>query len=251
MSTPAVPAAEELPALSEAERIVNVFVAPSKTMADLRRKASWWIPWLLMSIVSISFVFAMEKRIGWDLIVSTQIEKSANAEAFDRLSPAEKQQRLDSVIRITKYSSYLIPLSSLLWFSALAAALVAVFRFAAGTGITYGRALAIVVYGSLPSLLERLLAIITLCFADPEGFDLKNPIASGPAQWIDLATGGAFASHRFLYSVLNSFDLFALWMILLMAIGISENTGIKRGMAFATIFCGFVGLKLVSAGLGF
>lgn len=87
MSTPAVPAAEVFPALSEAERIVNVFVAPSKTMADLRRKASWGIPWLLMSIVSVSFVFAMEKRIGWDLIVSTQIEKSANAAAFDQLSP--------------------------------------------------------------------------------------------------------------------------------------------------------------------
>jgi hypothetical protein len=220
-------------------------------MADLRRKANWLVPWLLMSIVSISFVFAMEKRIGWDLVVRTQIEKSSGAEAFDQLSPGDKQQRLDSVIRITKYSSYLIPLSSLLWFASLAAALVAVFRFAAGTGITYGRTLAIVVYGSLPSLIERVLAIITMCFADPEGFDVKNPIASGPAQWIDLATGGSFAAHRFLYSLLNAFDLFALWMILLMAIGISQTTEVKRGTAFATIFGGFFVLRLISAGLGF
>lgn len=250
MSTP-TPVAESLPALSEAERILNVFVAPSKTMADLRRKANWLIPWLLMSVVSMSFVFAMEKRIGWDLIVRTQIEKSSNAESFDQLSPADKQQRLDSVIRITKYSSYLIPLSSLLWFAALAAALVAVFRFAVGAGITYGRTLAIVVYGSLPALIERLAAIVTLCFADPEGFDVKNPIASGPAQWIDLATGGAFAAHRFFYSLLSVFDLFALWMVWLIAIGISENTQVKRGTAFLTIFGGFFLLKLVSAGLGF
>ncbi len=251
MSTPAVPAAEGLATLSEAGRILNTFVAPSKTMADLRRKANWLIPWLLMSIFSISFVFAMEKRIGWDLIVRTQIEKSSNAEAFDQLSPAEKQLRLDSGIRITKYSSYLIPLLSLLWFASLAAALVAVFRFAVGANITYGRTLAIVVYGSLPSLIERLLAIITMCFADPEGFDVKNPIASGPAQWIDLATGGAFAAHRFLYSLLSVFDLFTLWMVLLIAIGISVNTQVKRGTAFATIFGGFFVLKLISAGLGF
>jgi hypothetical protein len=251
MNTPAVLVAKESPALSEAQRIVNVFVAPSKTMADLRRQANWLVPWLLMSIVSISFVFTMEKRIGWDLIVRTQIEKSSSAEAFDRLSPAEQWQRLDSDIRITKYSAYLIPVLSVLWFALLAAALVAIFRFALGTGITYGRTLAIVVYGSLPALLERLLAIITLCFADPEGFDLRNPIASGPAQWIDLATGGDFAAHRFLYSVLNSFDLFALWMVLLIAIGISENAQVKRGTAFATIFGGFFVLKLISAGLGF
>jgi len=90
-----------------------------------------------------------------------------------------------------------------------------------------------------------------MCFADPEGFDVKNPIASGPAQWIDLATDGSFAAHRFLYSLLNAFDLFALWMILLMAIGISETTQVKRGTAFATIFGGFFVLRLISAGLGF
>lgn len=251
MSTPAVPVSEGLPALSEAARVLNIFLAPSKTMADLRRRENWLIPWLLMSIVSISFVFAMEQRIGWDLIVHTQIEKSSNAPAFEQLSPAEKQQRLDSDIRITKYSSYLIPLLSLLWFALLAAALVAVFRFAVGANITYGRTLSIVVYGSLPSLIDRLLAIVTLCFADPEGFDVKNPIASGPAQWIDLATGGAFAAHRFLYSLLSVFDLFALWMVLLMAIGISENTEVRRGTAFATIFGGFLVWKLISAGLGF
>jgi hypothetical protein len=251
MSTPVVPVAEGPSALSEGSRILNTFLAPSKTMADLRRKTNWLVPWLLMSIVSVSFVFAMEKRIGWDLIVRTQIEKSSNAVAFDRLSPEEKQQRVDSAIRITKYSSYLIPLSSLLWFATLAAALVAVFRFAVGASITYGRMLAIVVYGSLPSLIERVLAIVTLCFADPEGFDVKNPIASGPAQWIDLATGGAFDAHRFLYSLLNIFDLFTLWMVLLIAIGISENSRVKCGTAFATIFGGFFVLKLISAGLGF
>ena len=251
MSTPAASVANDSPALSEGERILCIFVAPAKTMADLRRKANWLVPWLLMSIVSLSFVFAMEKRIGWELIVRTQIERSASAEAFDRLSPAEQQQRLDLDIRITKYSSYLVPLLSVLWFALLAAALVAVFRFAVGAGITYGRTLAIVVYGSLPWLIERLLAVITMCFADPEGFDLRNPIASGPSQWIDLAMGGEFSAHRFLYSVLNSFDLFTLWMVLLMAIGISENAPVKRGTAFATIFGGFFLLKLVSAGLGF
>ncbi len=43
-------------------------------------------------------------------------------------------------------------------------------------------------------------------------------------------------------------------MILLMAIGISENARVKRGTAFATnlwFFGGFFALKLISAGLGF
>jgi hypothetical protein len=38
--------------LSEGARSVNTFIAPSKTFTDLRRNASWWGPWLLISIVS-------------------------------------------------------------------------------------------------------------------------------------------------------------------------------------------------------
>ncbi len=50
--TPISPNLEPAP-LSEPARILNTFIAPSKTFTDLQRKSSWWAPWLLISIVSI------------------------------------------------------------------------------------------------------------------------------------------------------------------------------------------------------
>jgi len=50
----AVPQATSAP-LSEGQRIVDTFVAPSKTFADVLRKSSWWGPLLLMIVVSIAF----------------------------------------------------------------------------------------------------------------------------------------------------------------------------------------------------
>ena len=35
------------PPMSEGARIINTFIAPSKTFTDLRRSAAWWAPFLL------------------------------------------------------------------------------------------------------------------------------------------------------------------------------------------------------------
>ena len=73
--------------LSEGARIVNTFIAPSKTFTDLRRNASWWGPWLLISIFALIFVYSMDRQIGFDQISRNEIAHSPQADQFDKLSP--------------------------------------------------------------------------------------------------------------------------------------------------------------------
>ena len=57
---PASPApTPETAPLSEGARIVNTFIAPSKTFTDLRRSASWWAPWILIAVFAIVNIYAM------------------------------------------------------------------------------------------------------------------------------------------------------------------------------------------------
>ena len=51
--------------LSEGARILNTFIAPSKTFTDLKRNASWWGPWLVISIFALIFVYSMDRQIGF------------------------------------------------------------------------------------------------------------------------------------------------------------------------------------------
>lgn len=44
--------------LSEPQRLINVFIAPQSTFADLRRKASWWVPFVLSCIFAYGLVFS-------------------------------------------------------------------------------------------------------------------------------------------------------------------------------------------------
>ena len=38
----------EVTGLSQVERVVDTFVAPSKTFTDILRSTSWWLPFLLL-----------------------------------------------------------------------------------------------------------------------------------------------------------------------------------------------------------
>src|SRR5450631_3483174 len=60
-----LPTPEPVAALSEPARIINTFVAPSKTFTDLRRSAAWWGPFLIMTIVALGFVYVVDQKIGF------------------------------------------------------------------------------------------------------------------------------------------------------------------------------------------
>src|ERR1700733_13264712 len=82
-AAPVLPASPAQPApLSEGARIVDTFISPSKTFTDLRRNASWWGPWLLISIFSVLFIYTIGRQIGFDQISRNQIAPSSRAEQF-------------------------------------------------------------------------------------------------------------------------------------------------------------------------
>ena len=56
------------PPLTEVQRVVGTFTAPSKTFTDILRKATFWGPLLIMILVSIGFAFAVQQKIGWDKV---------------------------------------------------------------------------------------------------------------------------------------------------------------------------------------
>ncbi len=243
MSTPAVPpVTPEAPGLSEGARLVNVFMAPSSTFSDLQRNASWWVPWLIMSIVTLIFVGVMQKQIGFDRIVRTQISKNAAAQdRFDKMPPDQKERQIALQVTITRYLSYASPIMLLISFAVISAILMALFNFGLGAEVPYGRSFAITVYAFLPSLIASILGIVVMFIADPDGFDVQNPVATNLGAVIDQ-------SHKFLRTFLTGIDIFNIWIMVLLAIGFSSNSKVKRGTAFATIFGSFLVWKLVTAG---
>jgi len=238
-----VPTPESAP-LSEGARIVNTFIAPSRTFTDLRRNASWWGPWLLISIFALAFIYSMDRQIGFEQISKNEIAKSPRADQFDKL-PAEQQEKQ---IRITsnfvRYLSYAIPVTIMFYFLITATVLWATFKVGTGAQISFKVAYAIIFYASLPIVISSILGSISM-FAgvNPEGFNVNNPVATNPAYFMDPT------QNKFLYGIASGLDVLIIWSIILMGIGFSANSKVKRGTAIAIVAGWYIFWKLGTSAL--
>jgi hypothetical protein len=155
--------------LSEGSRIVDTFIAPSKTFADLRRSASWWAPFLLLSLVSLGFFYVVGQKIGYRKVVENQIQSSPKAaRQMEQLAPDQRSQAISKQVTGTTYFLYGYPGVILLWNLIIAAVLFGSFKFAAGAELKFKASYAVVMYASLPLLLKTILATISVAAgADP------------------------------------------------------------------------------------
>lgn len=244
MSTP-VPAPELAP-LSEGARIVDTFIAPSKTFTDLRRSAAWWAPFLLIVVVSTVFVYVAGQKIGFRKIMENQMQSQPKAqERLEQLPPDQREARLQSGAKVTQVISYAFPAITLIIWLIIALALFATFKFAAGAAVSYKVSLAIVVYAALPLMLKTLLALLSVAAGmSPDSFSFQNPVATNPGYFMSPA------DHLFLYSVASALDIFMIWTLALTAIGFTCVSKVKRGTSFVIVFGWWIAFTLAGAALG-
>ena len=239
------PVPEPEPArLSEGARLVNTFIAPSKTFTDLGRNASWWGPWLVISIFALLFIYSMDRQIGFDQISRNEIAHSPQADQFDKLSPDDQEKRLRFSDALVRYLSYGIPVTILVFLAISTAVLWVTFNFGMGANLSYKTAYAIVFYAGLPGITGSILGAVSM-FAgvNPEGFNVNNPVATNPAYFMDRA------GNKFLYGMASSLDILVIWTIVLMGIGFACNSKVKRGTAIGIVAGWYLLWKLATSAL--
>lgn len=238
-STPSVPP------LSEGARIVNTFIAPSKTFTDLRRSAAWWGPWILISIFALLFVYAVQRQVTFEQISKNQIAHSARADQFEKL-PADQQARQMAISsKIIAVSMYGSPVMILFYSLISTVVLWATFKVGAAADTTFGQAYAITLYAGLPGIVGALLGIVSLfAGANPEGFDINNPVGTNLAYYLDPDTTG-----KFLRGMASSLDVLSIWTIILIGIGYACTSKVKRSTAITIVAVWYLVFKLATSTL--
>lgn len=239
-------AASEIAPLSEGARIVNTFIAPSKTFTDLRRSAAWWGPFLLMAVVSMVYVYVAGQKIGFRKIMENQMQAQPKAQArLEKLPADQREQQLEGGAKFTQVISYVFPVITLIIWLIIATALFATFKFAVGADVSFKVSLAIVVYSALPLMLKTLLALASVAAGmSPDSFSFQNPVATNPGYFM---TPG---DNVFLYSVASGLDIFLIWTLILTALGFTCVSKVKRGTSFAIVFGWWAVFTLLGAALG-
>jgi hypothetical protein len=230
--------------LSEVERVVDVFVAPSKTFTDILRKATWWLPFVLMVIMTLAGAVVVDKQVGFDRVAENQIHQSPKQEdALNNLTPEQRAQRVHGMAVGYRYSSYAAFVFILIFVAITALLYWATFNFVLGAQTTFGQMFAVWMYASLPRLLMGLLSILTLMFGgNADAYDMRNPVGTNPAYYMPDAA-------PWLKAFLGFFDVIGLWVLVLLIIGTAIVAKVPRGKAAAVVVGWWVFGLLVSVGI--
>ena len=89
---PAVPAAPETPPLTQVQRVICTFTAPSKTFNDIKRNTSWWLPFLLTALFGYALFFAITTKVTWSQVAENNIKMSPKQAEQMEKQPAEDRK---------------------------------------------------------------------------------------------------------------------------------------------------------------
>jgi hypothetical protein len=238
---------DEQRGLSQIERVVNTFVAPTATFKDILRSTSWWLPFVLLVVSSVATAFVVDRKVGFDRAFDNQVRMSQTAqERMADLTPAQKAQAVKIQVEMTRYISYGSFAMVAIFLAIYSLILWASFNIGLGASTKFGQVFAVSMYASLPYLLTALLTILALTIGgNAEGYDYKNPVGTNLGYYLPDAA-------PWLRGLLSSFDVLKLWSLVLQVIGMAIIA--KKKIAQSAIVVGIfwlIGVVVTMVGAAF
>jgi len=236
--------------LSAFERVVDTFIAPSKTFEDLLRRSTWtsWIvPFLVLTVFSLGSAWIVQHEVGFDRVYMNSLHSSpAQEDRLNSAAPADKARAIDIGTKITGGIAYGAPVLLIALFGIYSLMIWAGFNFGLGAQTNFWQVFAVTFYAALPYVIRSLLIMITVHFGgNGDSFEYKNPVGTNPAYYMPDAAG-------WLKGFLGTIDLIQLWSLVLMIIGMSVVA--KKSFTQSAVIVGifwFLSVLFATAGGAF
>lgn len=228
------PTAISAEGLSQFDRLACTFTEPSRTFEDIRKgNRSWWLPFIVLCIVSYVLFGVVAQRIGMQQTVENQFRMNPRAqEQMAQASPEQVQKMTSFGASFTEGMFIAAPVVNLLYVLVIAAVFFGTINFGFGGRARFADVFAVTWYAWLPSAIQVLMAVIVIWFQPPESFNIKNFAPTNPAAlFLDPVS-----SSRALYTFLTQIDIVTIWTLVLLSIGISTVAGLRRSAGYITVF---------------
>jgi hypothetical protein len=218
--------------LRQVERVIDAYIAPSKTFNDIKRDASWWMPFLLLTVLSIVFSYVVLNKIGLPTLIDGVLHQSAALEERIANATPEQATAIRHSMEMQFKFLYVAPVFFIIIGLIVSGIFLGTANFVFGGRATYKQMLAVWFYGTLPLAITSLLTIVTV-YAGVSGdsFNIKNTVGTNVGYY--LMNGG---SPQWLVTMLSSVDIMAIWAALLLTMGVATVAGINKGSAAVVVF---------------
>ncbi|MDE3052721.1 MAG: YIP1 family protein [Gemmatimonadota bacterium] len=205
------------------EDFLDIFYAPSKVFAR-RANGNFWIPLLLVTVLIAMLAYAnrniMRPMFDAEFARSTAAAMKANPS----LTAAQMERGKAFAFDIAQYGSVVIvPLLVLFvgfvtWIGA---------RFV-DAKLSWNAALVVVAYSMVPRVVQQIFVSIEGLFVDPTSLTSRFSMGIGPGRFVDASTVNPFVG-----ALCDRLDLFLLWGLVLIAIGVATIGRLPKAKAWA------------------
>jgi hypothetical protein len=234
------------PGLSQWQRVINIFSAPSKTFTDIRdHSRSWWLPLIIAALGAYILYGAITAKIGWSQVVDNAVHLNPKAEdKLAQLPPDQREMQKKVSLYFTQGAFIGSPVLVLAIVGLGSLGLWGTINFVFGGKAKYGSIFAVWMYASVPGIIKSLLgtAVIFTGIA-PESFNVGNFAPTNLAAFLD-----PIETNKALYALASSIDFVTIWTLVLLGMGTAIVAGVKRSSGYVAVFGWWAIFVLIGVG---
>jgi hypothetical protein len=226
-------APEEKATMDGFSRIINTYFDPRKVFESLKIKPSWLIPFIIVAVLGMaSFWFT------YPLIMKEVITNIQENEQFTEEQKEMIIERIGEAEHPPIYQMAFAPVGVIIYFLIISAVLFFVFNVLLGGSSSFSRVLSVFSYSSLIAI-PKAIVHLPLAFAKQTA-DVQTSLA------IFLSPE---AKGTFLHSVLKGFDIFTLWQVILISLGLAVMYNFTTKKSFTVLLILWILLIVVGSAL--
>ena len=214
MTTPSADAMESTAAVAKPaslwEDFIDIFYAPS-TVYERRRNAN---PWPMILIIT-----ALMTLIGvltWNSLSPVyETEIRAQFAKMMAANPQMTQDMVDSQVKIQMFFRRWGGIMAPIGFLIIALPIWLLARIVGAKEMTYTRSLVVIAWASIIAVVAALVMGVQGLVFDVSAITSADQLSLSAARFMDKATASPWV-----YSAAKSLDIFGLWSLVVMAIGV-------------------------------
>ncbi|HVZ78646.1 MAG TPA: YIP1 family protein [Gemmatimonadaceae bacterium] len=205
------------------EDFIDIFYAPVQVFAR-RINGNYWLPLFFVTVVVGILNFANRNTLR--PVFDAEYDRSA-AVAMTK-NPQLTPQMMEQGKAVTRTVAQVGATVGVPILIVLTALVVWVVGMVMDARIAWGSAMVIATYAVFPRILQAVLVSVQGLLMDPSKITSRFSIAIGPSRFLDPDTASPVMG-----ALLDHFDLFVLWGVALLAIGLMVMGRMPRAKAWA------------------
>ena len=222
MSTIATPAPEAPSPINHVGRLIGALFNPKPTFESIAARPSWIAPIALFVVLGLVFSFFLNKRMDWESYIRQQAEKNPR---FAQLSEDQKQNALGMQVKLAPAFAYVFgAVGNAVFVLIMTLILWGSFNLFAGAKMGFGNSFGITAHAFMAWFVATLVTLMVMVLKKPGEVDPEHLLGSHLGVFL------SDSAPKWLEKLASSFELFWIWVLVLLAVGFSAANPKKVSM---------------------